>query len=99
MKSRKRLVFTLIILAVLGLFALTNPNESDYYDFTVKEFGQPPHELMLFSRVERINFFLFSSYTPYFFIENGVTHLGIMGKFIRISDGQFDYPWWLEFFN
>ncbi|WP_059170438.1 hypothetical protein [Bacillus sp. FJAT-27445] len=95
MKKRKRLVFGIVIIIVLVFLALTNPNETDYY----KEFGDPHLDSLYISKLERINFFVFSTYTPYFFTEHGITHLGIMGKFIQISDGQFDYPWWLEFFN
>jgi hypothetical protein len=49
--------------------------------------------------IERINFFIFSTYIPVVYSEKGITHLGIMGKFIQISDGQFDYPVWLELFD
>lgn len=99
MKTRKLLVFTIIILVVLIFLALTNPNERDYYNFTVSEYGEPPHDSLYFSKLERINFIIFSTYTPYFLFENGITHIGIMGKFIQISDGQFDYPLWLRLFN
>ncbi|WP_409270086.1 hypothetical protein V1499_11630 [Neobacillus sp. SCS-31] len=99
MKTRKRWVIGIVIMVVLIFLALTNPNEKDYYDFTVNEYGKPPHDSLYFSKIERINFIIFSTFTPYFLYENGVTHIGIMGNFIQVSDGQFDYPRWLKLFK
>ena len=95
--KKLKLSISIVVLAV-GLLVLTNPSESDYFEFTVKEYGEPPR-VSSSAKLERINFFVFSTYTPVFQYEKGITHLGIMGTFIQISDGQFDYPFWLEFFN
>ncbi|WP_316568705.1 hypothetical protein [Neobacillus sp. YIM B06451] len=99
MKTRKRWVFGIVIMVVLIFLAFTNPNEKDYYNFIENEYGKSPEDRLYFSELERINFFVFSTYTPIFITEHGITHLGIMGKFIQISDGQFDYPLWLRLFN
>src|SRR4051812_49596384 len=95
---KKRFFFIVIFVILFCYLALTNPSESDYNEFQLKKYGEPP---LAYSEVklEHINFIVFSTYTPYYRYENGITHLGIMGKFIQISDGQFDYPTWLEFFN
>jgi hypothetical protein len=97
-KMKKWSFIIVIFIILFSLFALTNPTESDYNDFQLKKYGELP---LVSSEIEleRINFIVFSTYTPFRHYENGITHLGIMGKFIRISDGQFDYPTWLEFFN
>lgn len=97
-RMKKWSFFIVIFVILFGFLALTNPSESDYNEFTVKKYGEPP---LAYSHVklERINFIVFSTYTPFYQFENGITHLGIMGKFIQVSDGQFDYPKWLEFFN
>jgi hypothetical protein len=50
-------------------------------------------------KIERVNFYIFSTYTPFIYVESDVTHLGVFGHFIRISEGQFDYPRWLELFD
>lgn len=99
MKTRKWFVFGILIMGVLIFLALTNPNEKDYYVFTEKKYGKPLEDSLYMSDLERIDFFVFSTYTPIFITEHGITHLGIMGKFIQISDGQFDYPRWLELFK
>lgn len=82
----------------LGLLIITNPTKVEYKEFAEEKYGTPP-ETNLPIDLESINFFVFSAYTPVVAEEYGNTHLGIMGNFIQISDGQFDYPWWLEPFN
>ncbi|WP_226682988.1 hypothetical protein [Sutcliffiella horikoshii] len=87
------LVFTLLMVAVL-----TNPSEEEYLEMT----GEPFYEKWpegLEVEVERVNFFLFSAYTPVVAGEHGITHLGVYGGFFQISNGQFDYPSWLEILN
>ena len=83
---------------LFGLLALTNPNEDDYYAYEEKEYTG---SLLNFEYVEleRINFIVFSTYTPFVHSENGITHLGVFGVFIQISDGQFDYPKWMNLFK
>lgn len=84
-------IFLIIIISIT-----TNPTKQDYLQFSEKQSGIPtPTEV----EIERINFYLFSTYTPVFAYEHGITHIGLFGRFFQISEGQFDYPWWLEFFN
>jgi hypothetical protein len=90
----------IIVAFILFIFVLTftNPTEEDYQQFIVNEFGEPPiSDLPV--EIERVDFVIFSTYTPIVAFEHGITHLGIGGIFLQISDGQFDYPWWLELFN
>lgn len=94
----KRRISMLIFVVLVGFLFFTNPTEKDYHLYSEKKYGKPP-TLNLPTELERVNFIIFSTYTPKFAFENGITHLGIMGHFFQISDGQFDYPWWLEFFN
>ncbi|GAA0342995.1 hypothetical protein GCM10008967_36840 [Bacillus carboniphilus] len=96
MKKRWKII-AILLLACLCLFLFTNPNTSDYEVFSTDKYGEAPTDLPL--EIERVNFFLFSTYTPVIASEHGITHLGIVGQFFQISDGQFDYPWWLELFN
>lgn len=87
------LFFTMLL---VGFF--TNPSEEEYLEMT----GEPIYEELpegLEMEVERVNFFLFSAYTPVVAGEHGMTHLGVYGRFFQISNGQFDYPVWLEVFN
>ena len=97
-KTKRRIFLIVLFILLFGFLSLTNPSESDYNEFALNKYGEPP---LTYANVklERINFIVFSTYTPFYQFENGITHLGIMGKFIQISDGQFDYPWWLEFFT
>jgi len=97
------------------LALITNPTTESYMRFWENEFGEEMSLVgedkgfvrylevegdgKIPLRVEKINFYVFSTYTPIIYNEHGVTHLGIFGKFIRISKGQFDYPRWLELFN
>jgi hypothetical protein len=84
-KKRIQWIITFIILVVL---ALTNPSEQDYKKFDEEKYGKPPVTSFPIT-LDRKNFFLFSTYTPVFAVENGITHLGILGCFIQITkDGM-----------
>ncbi|WP_442598802.1 hypothetical protein [Neobacillus sp. D3-1R] len=96
MKKWKISIFTAVFM--FGFLFTTNPTEDDYDRFSEKIYGKQP-DSNLPTELERLNFLFFSTYTPVVAFENGVTHLGIAGKFIKISEGQFDYPWFLEIFN
>ncbi|TMU87261.1 hypothetical protein FGG79_03790 [Bacillus sp. BHET2] len=91
-RIKKRYILTIIL---FGIAILTNPKKDEYIQFTEETIGEPAIDV----EVEQINFVIFSSYTPIIFGEHGITHLGIFGQFIQISEGQFDYPAWLELFN
>jgi hypothetical protein len=82
-KKKIQWIVTFIILVVL---VLTNPSEQDYKRFDVKKYGKPPITDFP-STLDRKNFFLFSTYTPVYGFESGITHLGIMGYFIPIDKG------------
>jgi hypothetical protein len=109
--TKKRYVFImLIVLVIIGAY-ITNPTMEDYIEFspmgrniqstTVKGHITVAEGKSVKAKVkiERINFYIFSTYTPFIYMENGMTHLGVFGHFIQISDGQFDYPRWLELFD
>ena len=96
MKIKKRYgTVTFFFLLFIILF-FTNPTSNDYLQFSENQIGLPTPTNV---EIERINFYLFSTYTPIAYQEYGMTHLGVFNNFFQISDGQFDYPWWLEFFN
>ncbi|MGB3261996.1 hypothetical protein [Paenisporosarcina sp.] len=94
---KKRYIISafLVLLLLIVLLIATNPTKQEYLQFNDWEEKQPSIHV----QIERINFYVFSTYTPVVAHEHGMTHLGIIGDFYQISDGQFDYPWWLEFFN
>lgn len=87
-----RILFSLIVVAVI-----TNPSDKQYLEFSMELYGEPPQSVKI--EVERINFLLFSTYTPIVHYEHGITHIGAFGKFFQLSEGQFDYPMWLNLFN
>ncbi|WP_228027575.1 hypothetical protein [Bacillus fonticola] len=86
------------LFSILIIFSiLTNPTKKDYLLFSEETTGIVTPATV---EIERINFYLFSTYAPMRPLDHyGIVHLGFMGKFFQISDGQFDHPWWLEFFN
>ncbi|MGE6488562.1 hypothetical protein [Paenisporosarcina sp. NPDC076898] len=95
--SRIKIITLLLLLSLLIISLVFNPNKHDYLIFSEETIGlEIPEDVV----VERINFYLFSTYSvqalPY---EHGIVHLGFMGSFFQISKGQYDYPSWLEFFN
>ena len=95
--SRMKIGTLLLLLFLLLIFLISNPDKQDYLDFNEETIGlKIPEDVV----VVRINFYLFSTYSvqalPY---EHGIVHLGFMGSFFQISKGQYDYPSWLEFFN
>lgn len=88
----------LLLFALSLIAAGTNPSEEEYLEMFDNSYKQMlPDGVEV--EIERVNFYLFSTYTPIVGFEHGVTHLGIYGSFFPISDGQFDYPGWLELFN
>ncbi|NBI29651.1 hypothetical protein [Chengkuizengella marina] len=100
---KKVYIIIIVVVIMIALLILTNPNLEDFNEYRAEEeerLGITPPETPKII-IEHINFYIFSTYTPFVEVidENGVTHLGIMGKFYKVSDGQFDYPWWLEPFN
>jgi hypothetical protein len=97
MKGKREII--LLVSFLIGIMILTNPTREDYLQFSEESFGKPSQEVDQNIYIERINFLLFTTFTPVLHQEHGTTHLGIYGQFIQISDGQFDYPWWLKFFN
>lgn len=103
MKSgKRRLLLGGLVFILMVVVLLTNPTEQDYIKHAdYKEEHSRSLDNNLIFEIERINFFFFSTYAPkekktehY-----GVVHLGFLGQFFQISEGQFDYPWWLDFFN
>jgi hypothetical protein len=87
-KKKIQWIITFILLVVL---ALSNPSEQDYKKFDEEKYGKPLITSFPIT-LDRKNFFLFSTYTPVFAVENGITHLGIMGHFIQISNGGMGKP-------
>lgn len=94
-KQKKKFIIGTLFVLIIILFMITNPTKQEYLQFS--GWSEQPESIHI--QIERVNFFIFSTYTPIVAHESGITHLGIMGNFFQISDGQFDYPRWLEFFN
>jgi len=94
-KMKKRYMISAFLVLLIVLLIATNPTKQEYLQFN--DWEEKPSSIHV--QIERINFYVFSTYTPVVAHEHGMTHLGVFGDFYQISDGQFDYPWWLEFFN
>ena len=94
-KTKKRHMISALLVLIFILSVATNPTKQEYLQFI--GWGEIPESIHI--QIERVNFFMYSTYTPIVAHESGITHLGIFGHFYQISDGQFDYPWGLEFFN
>ncbi len=92
--KRKRYYIGGLLILFMILAVVTNPTTQDYIDFIEEQSGTP---IPLNIDIERNNFFIFSTYAPKIIStgEYGTVHLGFMGKFFKISQGQYDYPWWL----
>lgn len=97
----KRNIFVAFSVLIIILALFTNPTKEDYMQFTNWQDEQLVVEGNghIQVKIERVNFYVFSTYTSIVHIEHGVTHLGVFGHFIRISNGQFHYPRWLELFD
>jgi hypothetical protein len=96
--KRKWMLIGLVLFVVITL-TTTNPSKEDYEAIFVHPHVKKAEIFNKHYELEHINFFLFSTYTPVVAEEHGKTQLGILGNFFAISDGQFDYPKWLELFN
>lgn len=89
----KRLVVIVWIGFIPLLFGVTSPKMDDYVQYSESGAGAPTPEEVT---IEHYNFFLFSTYTPFVYEDYGMTHLGFLGQFFPISEGQFDQVFWLE---
>lgn len=96
--KRKWMLMVFFFLVVITL-TTTNPSKEDYEAIFVHPHVKSSDIFNKHYQLEQINFFLFSTYTPIVAEEHGKTHLGILGQFFPISEGQFYYPKWLELFN
>lgn len=97
MRIKKGYIVSALLFLLIIILIVTNPTKNDYLDFIDEQIGPAPKNVEI--EIERINFYVFSTYTPIVHSEYGMTYLGVFNTFFEISDGQFDYPWWLEFFN
>ena len=71
MKIKKRYVAaTLFFLLIIILF-VTNPTKNDYLQFSEEQIGIPTPTNV---EIEKVNFYLFSTYTPVASRDYGATH-------------------------
>ena len=98
--SLKQVVLTFsFLLFLLIIVAFTNPTKQDYIRFDEERTGIPIPENV---RVVDANFFFFSVYATApknTFDEYGIAHLGFMGLFFQVTDGQYDESIWEAFYN
>ncbi|WP_456278902.1 hypothetical protein [Bacillus sp. AK128] len=101
MAKKQNIIGTILFFFII-FSIMTNPSKQDYINYTNfdEKKMEESHEQLNFE-VERINFFLFSTYAvkELTLDHYGIVHLGFSGNFFQISEGQYDYPWWLELFN
>ncbi|MBM7660985.1 hypothetical protein JOC85_001757 [Bacillus mesophilus] len=93
----KKVVLMVALLLFLLISTVTNPTTQDYIHFEEKNFGNPLPENV---RIAEADFFIFSVYaaTPKEAIDEfGIVHLGFMGQFFQVSDGQFDDSIWKDY--
>jgi hypothetical protein len=98
LKRLKKLVFTFsVLLLFIIISAFTNPTKEDYIKFDEAETGIPIPESV---RIAEANFIFFSIYAPApknTIDEYGMAHLGFMGHFLKVTDGQYDDSIWEDF--
>lgn len=95
-KIRKSHIISALLIFILVSSIAINPTKQDYLEFSEDHHVSTPSSI----EIERMNFYLFSTYTPVMPMDHyGIVYIGFMGNFFQVSDGQYDYPWWLEFFN
>ncbi|MGM7681283.1 hypothetical protein ACSVDA_03930 [Cytobacillus sp. Hm23] len=99
-KKKKIVLLVCVIVVMLIALTITNPTTEDFTAFSEEKYDKmPPPPKNIPVEIERIDFVIFSTYTLMLGYESGITYLGIFGHFFQISEGQFDYPWWLDLFN
>jgi hypothetical protein len=94
---KKRLFPYSLLLLVLLISALTNPTREDFIKFDEADTGVPIPESV---RIAEANFFFFSIYAPTHkdtIDEYGIIHLGFMGHFFKVTNGQYDVSIWERF--
>lgn len=98
-KRKWAFIFSLLS-AFLLVSALTTPSKEDYIKFSEAETGIPIPENVL--RIEEADFIFFAIYAtaPKNTVdEYGIAHLGFMGHFFKVTDGQYDDSIWEGFLN
>ncbi|WP_156424283.1 hypothetical protein [Bacillus sp. FJAT-27445] len=93
----KKIGLAAVILVVAGFLAFLNPTKNDYIAYTKDKFENLPDRSKP-DDIEKTNLLIFSIYTPIVGEKYGISHLGIMGQFIELSEENFNPPIWLEFF-
>ncbi|WP_316568779.1 hypothetical protein [Neobacillus sp. YIM B06451] len=89
----KKIALAAVILLAAGILAFFNPTENDYIAYSNEYmFDSHPDE------IEKTNLLVLSIYTPVIDEKYGISHLGIMGQFIELSEENFNLPIWVEFF-
>jgi hypothetical protein len=96
---RLKQVTIVVLLLLLIVAALTNPTKQDYINFDEERTGIAIPENV---RIVKANFYFFSVYAsaPMNTIdEYGIAHLGFMGNFYQVTNGQYDDSIWETFFH
>jgi hypothetical protein len=86
-----------VLLLFLLLSALTNPTKAEFIKFDKTETGITIPDTV---QIAEANFFFFSIYAPMpknTIEEFGIVHLGFMGHFFKVTDGQYDDSIWEDF--
>lgn len=96
-KFKKLLITLCIVGLILLVSAFTNPSKEDYirFDEAVTGYTVPDN-----AKIAEADLFFFSVYatTPKFAVDDyGIIHLGFMGHFFQVNEGQFDETIWEEF--
>lgn len=98
-KKRWLTITVFILLIILTVSAFTNPTKEDYIKFSEAETGISIPESV---RIDEANFIFFTVYAPAHINtidEYGIAHLGFMGHFFKVTDGQYDDSIWKSFLN
>ncbi|WP_156324549.1 hypothetical protein [Bacillus sp. FJAT-27245] len=89
----KKIALVAVIIVAAGILAYFNPTEKDYITYSNENLvDSHPDD------IEKTNLLIFSIYTPVLDERYGISHLGIMGQFIELSEENFNVPIWLKFF-
>lgn len=89
-----------IFIALLLLFILaffTNPSKEDYVKFDEENTDIPIPESVRIAEADFIFFSIFAPAPKNTIDEYGRMHLGFMGHFFKVTDGQYDESIWESF--
>ncbi|WP_246943526.1 hypothetical protein [Bacillus pinisoli] len=97
MLKSKKVFITVSVLFFMVMSVLFNPSKEEYIKFDENRSGVSMPEHARIAEADFIFFSIYASVPKNTVDEYGILHLGFLGLFFQLTDGQFDESIWHQF--